>query len=637
MWRLTIAVSIGLLLSVGSVLHRGLVRDDLLALAGLATAAALAAVVATAPATVRRLAQLAEVAAVAAAVAGLLASTALCAMTSDLPYAALRQLSLAAALAGAFVVGLVLGSTDRKASVALLSSFAAGGVGLAAATLLRDDPAASVHGRTWPFASHGQLAALVGSAALACLFGPAFFRARSPVPGANDGRRLLFLGLASFLAVAVAATRSRAGYLAVGIAGCVALLGRPGRATPRSRRATWGRIAALATAMAAAATWTASARWHPSELATSRSFAERRTVWHATSRLIAEHPLDGVGLGRYRSAIWKHADGTFFGSIEHAHAVALELLAERGLLGTLPFLVAGAVIVRAGRRRAGGNESDDPVRDAALLSALVPLIQGAVDVVLSTPSIALWVAILTGIATGRAWADASQPAGVDVVAGVPREDRRRRLRTALAGVAGLLALGGPPALWLHASFPRARAQAALERGDRTAARDWARRAASGRPSDDEAARLLAESGDDDHYVRWSRLDRLDPFAAIGAGAVHESRGRIDEADRELLRAVELFPRGLAAREARFAFLLRHGRIADALEAGSALATVAPEKGAEVAWRTAEALGNPLLAEALCPDDPDSRSAVAAWLDAKGSPDAAERLRRVAGERDRRGE
>ena len=81
----------------------------------------------------------------------------------------------------------------------------------------------------------------------------------------------------------------------------------------------------------------------------------RVVLWTTTLRIIAEHPLTGVGTDNFRAAYRAHSEagdpfvehgheGAF-----HAHQIVLEVLAETGVLGLLFWLAAVAVALRAWR------------------------------------------------------------------------------------------------------------------------------------------------------------------------------------------------------------------------------------------------------------------------------------------------
>lgn len=80
----------------------------------------------------------------------------------------------------------------------------------------------------------------------------------------------------------------------------------------------------------------------------------RVAIWETTLRIIAEHPLTGVGTDNFRAAYRAYSEGDEF--VEHgrqgafhAHQIVLEVLAETGIVGLLLWLAALAIALRAWR------------------------------------------------------------------------------------------------------------------------------------------------------------------------------------------------------------------------------------------------------------------------------------------------
>lgn len=87
----------------------------------------------------------------------------------------------------------------------------------------------------------------------------------------------------------------------------------------------------------------------------NEALSGRLSVWHAALRMIAEHPVNGVGIRGFRDAYASHADADDFwlshgqlGAL-HAHQIVLEVLSETGSLGLLLWLMGGALALRAWR------------------------------------------------------------------------------------------------------------------------------------------------------------------------------------------------------------------------------------------------------------------------------------------------
>ena len=81
--------------------------------------------------------------------------------------------------------------------------------------------------------------------------------------------------------------------------------------------------------------------------------AMRRDVWRQTRRIIADHPLTGIGLGPSDDVARRYgppADAFFYRGW-HAHNTFLHVLAETGAVGFLAWCTLGVVLVRFGLRR----------------------------------------------------------------------------------------------------------------------------------------------------------------------------------------------------------------------------------------------------------------------------------------------
>lgn len=87
----------------------------------------------------------------------------------------------------------------------------------------------------------------------------------------------------------------------------------------------------------------------------NEALSGRLSVWNAAMRMIAEHPVNGVGIRGFRDAYERHADSDDFwlshgekGAL-HAHQIVLEVLSETGAIGLLLWLMGAALAVRAWR------------------------------------------------------------------------------------------------------------------------------------------------------------------------------------------------------------------------------------------------------------------------------------------------
>jgi O-antigen ligase len=86
----------------------------------------------------------------------------------------------------------------------------------------------------------------------------------------------------------------------------------------------------------------------------------RLDIWHASTRMIAAHPIDGVGVRGFRYAYPHYAPANdHFVTAEscgdgegacHPHQLVLEILTETGAIGLIMWLAAAAMALRAWRR-----------------------------------------------------------------------------------------------------------------------------------------------------------------------------------------------------------------------------------------------------------------------------------------------
>lgn len=81
----------------------------------------------------------------------------------------------------------------------------------------------------------------------------------------------------------------------------------------------------------------------------------RLSIWHAALGMIADHPVNGVGVRGFRDAYDQYAAADDFwlshgqqGAL-HAHQIVLEILSETGAVGLLLWLMGAALAIRAWR------------------------------------------------------------------------------------------------------------------------------------------------------------------------------------------------------------------------------------------------------------------------------------------------
>jgi tetratricopeptide (TPR) repeat protein len=291
----------------------------------------------------------------------------------------------------------------------------------------------------------------------------------------------------------------------------------------------------------------------------------RLDEWRVATRVVAHHPLLGVGPEGYRIDFAKHVDDDYERAHgrdplpDRAHSAVLDVAATTGLLGLGAYLwllaVVGRVLVRTLR-------TGPPMLAGAAAGVLAYWAQSLFLFPIAELEPVAW--LVAGIVVG-ATARRSRPA-----AGV-----------AVAAVAGVLAAAAFVAGALDVAADRA-AQATLANGTRPTA----------------AARLRPDA------VRY----RL--FAA----QAFEARGSLDQALRELEQAADMSPRDPVVKSERARLLLSLARLTDApadlraartalerlaaadpsnaaahLRLGVARALAGDQEGAERAWLRAEHL------------------------------------------------
>ncbi|MEI8158075.1 MAG: O-antigen ligase family protein, partial [Burkholderiales bacterium] len=110
-----------------------------------------------------------------------------------------------------------------------------------------------------------------------------------------------------------------------------------------------------------------------------RSFSIRATMWQATGRMVAAHPVAGVGAGAWEvQAPLYQTEGSQLENDYYAHNEFLQLLAEYGLVGWLFLLCLLAYLLAAAHKtwsnRSPQGESESLLRALTLASLLLFLL-----------------------------------------------------------------------------------------------------------------------------------------------------------------------------------------------------------------------------------------------------------------------
>jgi O-antigen ligase len=316
-----------------------------------------------------------------------------------------RATALAAAAATAAVAlpvvrAAVLAARRRPAFTrACLWAWAVGAILAAAWALLGLAPGADARA-TLPDLTANALGTTLGTG-LVILTGlsPS---ARGPV------RVVSLLGL-PVVALGLALTWSRGGWLAA-TAGLVVLLAlRPGR------RLWWGLVAAAATAALTVPVLTAQWTWHLDRLRqllpTAGPFS-RIAVWHVALRVAAEHPVLGTGLATF-GLIYEQHPARAAGP-EHApsaHNLVLHTAAELGALGVgalAMLLSAGLLAQIRWYRRAPPEAPSGPLAATVLAATVAFVTHQMVDVTIIALAVSVGLFLLLGLGAGAS-AAASDP------------------------------------------------------------------------------------------------------------------------------------------------------------------------------------------------------------------------------------
>jgi O-antigen ligase len=128
----------------------------------------------------------------------------------------------------------------------------------------------------------------------------------------------------------------------------------------------------------------------------------RSQIWHETLLLIRWFWLTGTGLGGYQTAmiVYQQPNGTIF--INQAHNQYLQLLAEGGLLVTIPLLACLVTFVRLVKTRlAEDTSSTQWLRIGGAVAMIAVAVQGLWETGLRIPANAVLFAIAAAIAAHR--------------------------------------------------------------------------------------------------------------------------------------------------------------------------------------------------------------------------------------------
>jgi O-antigen ligase len=155
------------------------------------------------------------------------------------------------------------------------------------------------------------------------------------------------------------------------------------------------------------------------ELATrpaDRNVATRLVLWQISLELFREHPVFGVGMGDYTIEADKHLRERKVRTTVDTHNVYLHLLATRGVVGFIPFVVYFVVLLRSLARvytRAGPN-SVERYYAAGAIAAVAAVLAGALtENNVDDSEVFMALMFLVGIARSPLARETPPPAGED--------------------------------------------------------------------------------------------------------------------------------------------------------------------------------------------------------------------------------
>ncbi|MFQ5670378.1 MAG: O-antigen ligase family protein [Acidobacteriota bacterium] len=215
-----------------------------------------------------------------------------------------------------------------------------------------------VHG---PFSHHMTLAGVLLQMTLQGLPRPVLEPILKGRAGRWGGRLALLLGFGG-----MAATWSRSAVLGAGAGAAVLWWAAPATAQGNPRPVRRVMLAGLGLALLAGTVsvpWLAEMRGGGELSAGAASVQDRLVLWGAGLRMIADHPLLGIGANRVRREADRYLDPGYRrpGPPAHLHSSSLTLAAERGLPA---FLLWASLYLLSFLRLRGGEPRGTPAFDA---------------------------------------------------------------------------------------------------------------------------------------------------------------------------------------------------------------------------------------------------------------------------------
>jgi O-antigen ligase len=247
-------------------------------------------------------------------------------------------------------------------------------------------------------------------------------------PGLGTAVRGLAAAAGTLGSVALVFTFQRAAYLSLLVAlGVLAAFLRRMRRAPAAR---WLLVAGVVLTVVVALDAFALQGRVLARLGWLTDDPNRLRLWQTALRMVLDHPMLGVGTGRYAFFFHEYAGelgrgfGPFWGT---AHSLYLHLLAEQGVVGLASFAAVFGGLWWATARRQGAVGGVGALTLAGLLASLAGwLVYGVVQFTFRIPALVYLAALLSGAAVALA----------------PTAPRRLSRQTFLVGLAVALALLG---------------------------------------------------------------------------------------------------------------------------------------------------------------------------------------------------
>ena len=215
------------------------------------------------------------------------------------------------------------------------------------------------------------------------------------------GTSAAWVGVAGVvMMIALVISTSRSGLLAFGASLAGAAWVARGRLTRRTA------VLGLVTVIALAAIVSAYVNPQPLISRVEETVAVgaggRPRIWQETVRVIRDFPLTGTGLGSYQTAmlVYQQTDRAVF--INQAHNQYLHLLAEGGVLLSLPAAMAAVAFIRLFRMRLAEDASSSVwLRIGGGAAILAVAVQGIWETGLRIPANGLLFALAAAVAVHR--------------------------------------------------------------------------------------------------------------------------------------------------------------------------------------------------------------------------------------------